>query len=290
MKAEYIGRFAPSPTGPLHIGSLVAAVGSYLQAKANRGKWLVRMEDLDPLREQPGAADAILRSLEAHGLHWDEKIVFQSERHGAYEAAIEQLIASGHAYPCSCSRKTLQETAKPGPYGLIYPGRCRTGPADERQQHAIRVRTHNQPIRFVDRRIGEYWQRLESEVGDFIIKRADGFFAYQLAVVVDDAAQGITEIVRGEDLLDNTPRQIHLQKLLGLPTPEYLHLPIVTNERGQKLSKQSHAPALENKKAARNLAMALTFLGLKPPPEMTGESMENLLLWGIQNWSIPESS
>lgn len=277
-----IGRFAPSPTGPLHIGSLVAAVGSYLQVKSKKGQWLVRMEDLDPPREEPGAADKILRSLEAHGLHWDGEVIYQSQRHEAYEAVIEQLIESNLAYPCGCSRKTLQTTAQKGKYGLIYPGTCRKGLTKNSRQLAIRVLTHNQRIGFIDKRTGEHGQRLETEIGDFIIKRADGFYAYQLAVVVDDAWQGITEVVRGEDLVDNTPWQIHLQTLLNYPTPDYLHLAIVKNEQGQKLSKQTHAPALDNNQASANLETAIKVLGLAFP-----ESLHNARPTEILDWAIP---
>lgn len=284
MTGNYIGRFAPSPTGPLHLGSLVAAAGSYLPAKSKNGKWLVRMEDLDPPREEPGAADKILRSLEAHGLHWDGEIIYQSQRHEAYETAIEQLTGSNLAYRCYCSRKILQVTAQQGKYGLIYPGICRNGATRKELQYAIRVHTHDSRIGFIDQRIGEYGQRLESEIGDFIIKRADGFFAYQIAVVVDDAWQNITEVVRGEDLLDNTPRQIHLQKLLSLPTPDYYHLPVVKNELGQKLSKQTNAPALDDRRATKNLGRALKYLGLRMPNELQYASPEEILIQAVKDW------
>ena len=286
MAGDYIGRFAPSPTGPLHSGSLVAAVGSFLQAKSKNGKWLVRIEDLDPPREETGAADKILHSLEAHGLYWDGEIIYQSRRHEAYEAAINQLIENNFAYRCACSRKKLQTTAKPGELGLIYPGTCRNETVQHGQKSAIRVLTHNKRIDFIDKRTGEFGQQLESEIGDFIIKRADGFFAYQLAVVVDDAWQNITEVVRGEDLLDNTPRQIHLQELLNLPTPDYCHLPVVKNELGQKLSKQTNAPALDDRQATKNLVAALKYLGLHVPNELQQASPEEILSQAARDWQI----
>ena len=287
MQHSYIGRFAPSPTGPLHMGSLVAAVGSYLQAKKHQGKWLLRMEDLDPPREEPGATDKILHSLEAHGLCWDGTVVYQNQRHEAYEAIIDELFQQRLAYPCYCSRKQLRETAKQGAYGLIYPGNCRDKSGIRSRQFSVRVRTENDVIQFTDLRAGKYRQQLASELGDFIIKRSDGLFAYQLAVVVDDAWQGITEVVRGEDLLDNTPRQIHLQRLLDYPTPSYLHLPLVKNLHGQKLSKQTHAPALDDRQAAKNLVTAIQFLGLGVPKELQHAQPEEILNQAVEDWESP---
>jgi len=279
---QSIGRFAPSPTGPLHMGSLVAALGSYLHVKQKNGKWLVRMEDLDPPREQAGAAGQILAALEAHGLFWDDEVLYQSTRHEAYEEVIETLLQNKLAYHCSCSRKKLLNTAKSGDYGLIYPGTCRKISIATNLQSAIRVQCNDFLIQFVDQRVGIYGQRLESELGDFIIKRADGFYAYQLAVVIDDAWQGITEVVRGVDLLDNTPRQIHLQRLLGFSTPNYLHLPVVKNDLGQKLSKQTHAKALDTKKATENLIQALKFLGLTPPDTLHKSKSEDVVDWALE--------
>ncbi len=244
----------------------MAAVGSWLRARQLGGRWLLRIEDLDPPREVPGAADGILRTLEAHGLHWDGEVMWQHDRHDTYQQALDRLIDAGHAYPCYCSRKQIAAEGRRGPLGLIYTGHCRRH--DDRRgakPPAWRVVTHDEPIGFDDLRCGRYEQRLASELGDFVVKRADGFWAYQLAVVVDDAAQGITEVVRGEDLLDNTPRQIHLQRLLGLPTPAYLHLPLVTNELGQKLSKQTFAKALDPANAGANLVTALGHLGIPLP-------------------------
>ena len=284
-KPNYIGRFAPSPSGLLHLGSLVAAVGSYLQSKANMGEWLVRIEDLDPPREIAGATDAILQSLEAHGLHWDKDITYQSERTEIYQEVLDQLLHSHNAYPCSCSRKEVAALAQTGELGMIYPGTCRNGPTQTTRAHfSYRLRTKNAYIAFDDIRLGRRSQHLRREIGDFVIKRTDGYFAYQLAVVVDDALQGMTEIVRGEDLLPNTPRQIYLQIILGYPTPRYLHLPLVTNSRGQKLCKQHHAPALDNAKASENIVTALRFLGHTPPDFLSSAEPVELLDWATQNW------
>lgn len=283
-KPDYIGRFAPSPSGLLHQGSLVAAIGSYLQAKANTGRWLVRIEDLDPPREVAGASEAILRSLEAHGLHWDEDVTYQSERTEIYQEVLDQLLNSNHAYPCSCSRKEIAALAQTGELGMIYPGTCRDGPTQPREHFSYRLRTKNAFIAFDDIRLGRRSQHLRRDIGDFVIQRADGYFAYQLAVVVDDALQGITEIVRGEDLLPNTPRQIYLQIILDYPTPKYLHLPLVTNSRGQKLCKQHHAPVLENNKASENIITALDFLGHPAPTSLLSAPPCKLLEWGTEHW------
>jgi glutamyl-Q tRNA(Asp) synthetase len=244
------------------MGSLVAALGSYLRAKSRQGQWLVRMEDIDPLREVKGAADNILLTLEAHGLHWDGELVYQSQRQELYQHALSQLIADGQVYACTCTRKALKKVARFGDYGMIYPTICRSLDHPYEGRYAIRVRTHDNKLCFNDLRLGQYCQQLESELGDFIIKRSDGYFAYQLAVVIDDQEQGITEVCRGEDLLDNTVRQIHLQNLLNYRQPEYYHLPMVTNKSGQKLSKQTHAPAIKVQQASLNLIEALSFLAV----------------------------
>jgi glutamyl-Q tRNA(Asp) synthetase len=276
----YVGRYAPSPTGPLHFGSLVAAVGSYLEARRQDGRWLLRIEDIDPPREMPGARDLILRALEAFGFQWDGPVVRQAERTERYEAAVQALLARGLAYPCGCSRAWLKARG----HGRVYPGICRNGTAAHPAGHAIRVLTHDRPIAFTDRRCGPFSQRLEREVGDFVIRRRDGLYAYQLAVVVDDAAQGVTEVVRGEDLLASTPRQIHLQRLLGLPTPRYLHLPVVTDAEGNKLSKQTGAPPLDLNHPARALWEALAFLGHRPPPELREAPVDALWDWALVHW------
>ena len=271
---KYVGRFAPSPTGPLHFGSLVAALAGWLDARAVRGRWLVRIEDLDTPRVLPGAADAILRQLEACGLSWDGEVLFQSSRTNAYEAAIQQIKTQ--TYDCGCTRRELEDSALAIDGARVYPGTCRAGVAPGKVARAVRLRTDSDPIRFHDRVQGEQMQSVETEVGDFVLKRADGLYAYQLAVVVDDAAQAVTDVVRGADLLDSTARQIHLQRLLGAPTPRYLHLPVAVNAAGEKLSKQTGAPAAE----PEDLRVALSFLGMNPPDTACAE----LLGWAIRNW------
>ncbi len=282
----YRGRFAPSPTGPLHMGSLVAAVGSYLRAKQQQGKWLVRMEDIDTLREKKGSAASILHSLEAHGLYWDEDVVYQSQRHSYYQQALDILIERKLAYPCSCSRKFLLKTAKRGKFGTIYPNICRTDyvPNLDRDP-AIRVLIDDTRWCFVDKLLGLYSQQVETEVGDFIIKRSDGLFAYQLVVVVDDNLQGITEVVRGEDLLSATPRQLYLQSLFAYQQPDYMHLPLMLNEQQQKLSKQTFAQALDSRKASANLITVLRFLGFQVSRSLDNEPPERLLQWAGLHYS-----
>jgi len=279
-----IGRFAPSPTGPLHFGSLIAAVGSYLEAKRQGGRWLVRMEDLDPPREVPGAADDILRTLEAHGLAWDGEVLYQSRRSAHYREVLEGLLARGEAYECGCTRREIAEAGREGPEGPVYPGTCREGLPPGKVARAVRLRTHNALIRFEDAVQGVIEQRLESEIGDFVVLRADGLFAYQLAVVVDDAEQGVTEVVRGADLLDSTPRQIHLQHLLGYPTPRYLHLPVAVNPDGQKLSKQTHARALDRRRPQTALYRALAFLDQHPPAHLLEGGLADLWAWALTHW------
>lgn len=263
-----IGRFAPSPTGPLHAGSLVAALASWLDARAHGGQWLVRIEDVDSTRCLPGMDQVILQQLAACGLHSDQPPVYQSQRSELYQQALGQLITSGHAYPCGCSRRdielTLQQSGqfKPRHGELIYPGTCRDG-LHGKPARAWRFRTEAQPLmQWQDRRLGEQLQDVASEVGDFILKRADGCFAYQLAVVVDDGAQGITDVVRGEDLADNTARQILLQRALHQPTPRYLHTALVLGTNGDKLSKQNGAQALDTSNPLAALNQAAAVLGL----------------------------
>jgi glutamyl-Q tRNA(Asp) synthetase len=280
----YRGRFAPSPTGPLHFGSLVAAVGSYLDAKYHHGTWLVRMEDLDTPRCVTGAAENILRTLDAFGLHSDEPVLYQSQRTAAYEDALRMLQSNGAAYPCCCTRKEIADSALNGIEGPVYPGTCRNGIPIGREARAWRVRTNNEAVEFDDVLQGCCTQYLENEIGDFVVKRADGLFAYQLAVVVDDAFQCITHIVRGADLLDSTPRQIYLQQLLGLRIPQYLHLPIAVNESGEKLSKQTLAAPVDETHPAPTLLRVLNFLKQQPPTTMAGSSVETVLEWAIQNW------
>jgi glutamyl-Q tRNA(Asp) synthetase len=255
----YVGRFAPSPTGPLHFGSLVAALASWLDARAARGRWLVRIEDLDAPRSQPGAADEILRTLEKLGLGWDGPVLYQSRRADSYQAALQRL--AGKTYWCACSRREIADSS----LGLaadgaqIYPGTCRGGIAPGKARRALRLRISKEAISFDDRVQGRQQQILDAQVGDFVLQRADEQFVYQLAVVVDDAAQGVTDVVRGADLLDSTPRQIYLQRLLGYPTPRYLHVPAAVNAAGEKLSKQTGAAATTRGKDA--VRRALSFLG-----------------------------
>jgi glutamyl-Q tRNA(Asp) synthetase len=271
---RYRGRFAPSPTGPLHAGSLVAALASWLDARAHGGDWLVRIEDVDTPRCVPGADRTILQQLAECGLHPDEPPVWQSHRFERYQAALDRLVASGHAYPCACTRKDIElalaAQGRPRERGgeLAYPGTCRDG-LNGRAARAWRLRTSAEPVEWVDRRLGPQRQQVESEVGDFVLQRADGLFAYQLAVVVDDADQGITDVVRGEDLADNTARQVVLQRALGVPTPRYLHTPLVLGPHGEKLSKQSGATALDTRDPLVALAAAGTVLGLAPIPAAT---------------------
>jgi len=281
-----IGRFAPSPTGPLHFGSLVAAVASWLDARAAGGCWLVRMEDLDRPRCEPGAADTILHQLEAYGLNWDGAVLYQSQRDAAYAEALDSLKEIGAAYPCACTRSQLAQAARNHEGETIYPGTCQTGLPLGATARAWRVRVPDVSTRFHDRIHGDLEQNLAREVGDFIVKRADGLFAYQLAVVLDDAYQGITHVVRGADLLWNTPRQIYLQTQLGLLTPVYAHVPLITNAAGQKLSKQTLAPALPERGRRVVLAQALAALGHPPPADLVGAGPEELLAWASAHWQI----
>jgi len=268
VSTTYIGRFAPSPTGPLHAGSLVAALASYLDARAHRGEWLVRIEDIDEGRSVAGADHAILALLDALGMRSDRAVVWQSQRKPLYAAAAERLGA--HAYPCGCNRREIQDSRLGvAPDGAaIYPGICRDGLAPGRSMRSLRLRVPEagaDTVSFVDRFGGLTTQHLATQSGDFVLKRADGYWAYQLAVVVDDAEQGVTDIVRGADLIDSTARQIHLQRLLGVPTPRYLHVPVVRNANGEKLSKQTGALALlpgDEAAAIEALLDAARFLGL----------------------------
>ena len=284
LPTDYIGRFAPSPTGLLHIGSLLTALASYADARANRGKWLVRMEDLDPPREMPGAAAHILRTLEAFGFEWDGEVAYQSRRHHLYRAALHSLQQSGLAYPCYCSRKQWHAQARQGVDGFVYNGRCRR-PEDRPHTDkppAWRIRVNDETIGFDDGIVGHYAQNLARDIGDFVLLRADGFWAYQLAVVADDADQGITHIVRGQDLLVSTPRQIYLQRCLGFATPHYAHLPLLVNKHGQKWSKQTLAPALDENHKEQLLRQVLQYLNLPPAPEVSRP--QALLSWAIEHW------
>lgn len=273
----YIGRFAPTPSGHLHFGSLVAALASYLDARAVDGRWLLRMEDLDPPREEPGAQAAILKALESYGFEWDGEMVRQSERHDAYDQVINRLFSQGLAYACTCSRKQLEA------YQGIYPGLCRNA-GHGTEDAAIRLRVPELEYHFTDRVQGEFRQHLGREVGDFVIRRRDGLHAYQLAVVLDDAWQGVSDIVRGADLLDSTPRQLYLQELLGLPQPRYLHVPLITQPDGHKLGKSYRSPPLAADQATPLLLRALRALGQQPGLELVDASPRELLAWGIRHW------
>jgi glutamyl-Q tRNA(Asp) synthetase len=282
--ANYRGRFAPSPTGPLHFGSLIAAVASYLQAGAQQGEWLVRIEDIDPTREIPGATDSILRSLDAHGFEYAQP-TYQSDRLDTYAAITEQLLADGSAYRCSCSRKEIHAVATQGPTGVIYPGTCRNG-ADTsvRPATSIRVRTTSNPLTFTDALQGELSCNPETAIGDFLIRRGDGLVAYQLAVVADDEAQQITEVVRGTDLLESTFMQIWLQRLLDYRQPAYMHFPVATGADGQKLSKQTGAPEVNDNQASNNLFEALKWLGQQPENGLKTAPVKDLWGWAAKNW------
>ena len=280
----YVGRFAPTPSGPLHFGSLIAALGSYLDARANGGRWLLRIDDLDLPRAEPGADQHIQRTLEAYGFEWDGPVVYQSERSEAYREAMDRLLHEGHLYPCGCSRREIREIGHMGPFGPVYPGTCRNGLPEGKVARAMRLKTHHETVRFTDRLQGEIRQTLAREIGDFVVRRADGIFAYHLAVVVDDAWQGVTDVVRGVDLIDSTPRQIYLQHLLGLPTPRYLHLPVAINASGQKLSKQNLAPAIPDEDPLPNLMQALVFLNQHPPMELLHGPLDEFWQWAIAHW------
>jgi glutamyl-Q tRNA(Asp) synthetase len=282
----YKGRFAPSPTGPLHFGSLIAAVASYLEAQAQQGKWLLRMEDLDKPREMPGAADAILTALEAFGFEWDDSIVYQSQRLEAYAEALFTLQYKGLVYPCACSRKEIADSAMHGIDGLVYPGTCRNGLAAGKTARAWRIKVEDRTLSFNDAIQGVVSQNLSTDIGDFVLKRADGFYAYQLAVVVDDAEQGITYVLRGADLLDSTPRQIYLQQTLDYPQPNYAHVPVAANSLGEKLSKQTLAQALDTEKPGVALWDALDFLGQAPPAALQQANLQTLWDWAKTHWSL----
>ncbi|QXH36502.1 tRNA glutamyl-Q(34) synthetase GluQRS [Pseudomonas muyukensis] len=275
--SRYIGRFAPTPSGFLHFGSLVAALASWLDARAVDGRWLLRMEDTDPPREMPGARDAILQTLERYGLEWDGEVVFQSQRHEAYAAVVERLFSMGLAYACTCSRKQLEG------HNGIYPGFCRNA-GHVREGAAIRLRVPELIYRFNDRVQGPFEQHLGREVGDFVIQRRDGLYAYQLAVVLDDAWQGVTDIVRGADLLDNTPRQLYLQELLGFSQPRYLHIPLIVQPDGHKLGKSYRSPPLEADQATPLLLRALRALGQRTDPALVNASPAEVLAVARRHW------
>lgn len=282
----YRGRFAPSPTGPLHFGSLVAAVGSFLEARVRGGEWLLRIEDVDEPRCSRGVADAMLATLEAFGFAWDGVVMWQSARKPRYAELLEQLKRDGLAYPCACTRRELADSALAPDGAHVYPGICRNGLPPGKAARAWRLRVDDARIAFDDAIQGRVAQQLARDVGDFVLLRADGYFAYQLAVVADDADQGITHVVRGADLLDSTPRQIHLQRCLGLPTPEYAHLPVVLNAEGEKLSKQTLAAPIDAVSPAPTLHAALEFLGQSPPAALRTAEVGELWRWALDHWDM----
>lgn len=280
------GRFAPSPTGDLHLGSLVAAVGSYLSARCRGGNWLVRIEDIDRTREVPGAADRILRTLEAFGFEWDGPVTYQSRRSGLYESALSTLADAGLTYPCACTRRQLAELARGSDGEPVHPGTCPPSAAQAGLPPALRFRTEpGESVCFVDEFQGPFEQVPAAAVGDFVVRRRDGFHAYQLAVVVDDADQGVTEVVRGTDLLDNTPRQILLQRSLGLGTPAYGHLPLLTEAGGAKLSKSRRTVPLDAARAPPLLVGALRALCQAPPAALERSSVAEIWAWAMEHWS-----
>lgn len=283
-----VGRFAPSPTGPLHFGTLLAALGSYLAARHRSGRWLLRVEDLDLPRVVTGSADSMLSTLDRLGFEWDGQVMYQSRRFERYREVLNDLRKDGRLFDCSCSRREILASAPhPGEDGPVYPGTCRSGPRGTREQRAVRLRVDDRPITFTDLVFGEQNQNLETHVGDFVLHRADGVFAYQLAVVVDDIDSAVTQVVRGADLLSSTARQIYLYRTLGAAVPEYLHLPLALGDNGEKLSKRD-GPAMivgaDN--GAHLLWYALKFLGQMPPAEALGAPSVELLDWGVKHFKI----
>lgn len=282
--APTVGRFAPSPTGPFHIGLLLAAVGSYLAARAVGGRWVLRIEDIDTARVVPGSETAMLQGLEDHGLTWDGTPLRQSERATAYADALRRLEQRGLLFACGCSRREIAAIAHAGSDGPVYPGTCRHGLPAKRTPRARRVRVHDETIAFEDAIQGRLQQHLPDEVGDFVLYRADGVWAYQLAVVVDDAHQGVTQVVRGRDLLTSTPRQIYLHRLLGQPVPDYWHLPLITDRKGNKISKRSGATQLDPRRASAHMRTVLNCLGQTPPPPLHGAPAAEQLAWATAHW------
>ncbi len=292
MPATYVGRFAPSPTGPLHAGSLVAALASWLDARAHGGRWLVRIEDVDVPRCVPGADRVILQQLADCGLHPDETPLYQSQRSALYQQALEGLVARGLAYPCACTRRDIEAElqrlgrSKPRHGELVYPGTCRNG-LQGKEARAWRLRIDTGPVAWSDRRLGSQTQDVAKDVGDFVLRRADGYHAYQLAVVLDDGTQGITHVVRGEDLADNTARQILLQRALGWLTPYYLHTPLVLGANGEKLSKQNGAQALDTRDPLAALNAAAAVLGLQVPARTVTDWLAEATAHWAATWGSP---
>lgn len=287
-QATYRGRFAPSPSGELHFGSLIAAVGSYLQAKHQQGQWLIRIDDIDPTRVQKGAADKILSVLEGFGFEWDEEVLYQSSKHHYYQEFVDSLVDKKRAYPCSCSRKSIlsepQYVHENG--NVVYPGLCRNGALEKLPDYAIRLRCEDTVIQFTDKIRGPQKLNIGKDIGDFILQRRDHFFSYHLATGIDDIEQNITEVVRGGDLLSTTYCQLHIQQSLALPSPQYCHLPIMVNSRGQKLSKQTHAKPIRHQDSVILLYKSLKFLGQMPPIYLMEGNQEDIWCWAKKNWQL----
>ncbi len=280
----YIGRFAPSPTGPLHFGSIVAALASYLDARSAGGRWHLRIDDVDSGRARDAYIAEIPRTLEQLGLHWDGAIRYQDNRRAHYQDALQMLIERGTAYPCGCSRKDLADAPR-GPAGLIYPGNCRDGLPDGKLPRSWRFAVPHISIQFIDRCAGAQSIDAGRSIGDFIIRRADGLHAYHLAMVLDDADLGVTDVVRGADLLPATSPQILLQQALGLPTPNYLHIPVACDEQGRKLSKTNHAPPVQTDHPERVIRQALNDLNHLPPPDLDEATVAELITWAVAEWN-----
>jgi len=281
----YRGRFAPTPSGPLHMGSLFTALGSYLQARAQGGLWLIRIDDLDTPRNIAGADSLILRQLESHGLEWDEPPRYQTQHVQEYRDALSALSRQKLLYPCTCTRAELALASITGPDGPVYAGTCR-GKTICAEKHSLRLRVADESLDFVDMVLGPQARYLPGEIGDFVVERSDGILGYQLACAVDEAGQGITEVIRGSDLLDSTFRQLHVQDLLRLPHARYGHLPLLVWPDGKKLSKQNHADPIDASSASRNLLQCLMNLGQNPPAELTGAPPRTLLGWAVKHWQL----
>ena len=282
----YRGRFAPTPSGPLHFGSLVAATGSYLEARARCGEWQLRIDDLDPPRVAPGATESILRCLEALGFEWDGPVIYQSKRLAAYHAALHRLRQLGVMYPCACSRKEIADSPTPGVEGPIYPGTCRGSLPPRRAARALRVHVQGMHVDFDDLLLGPQHWDLEREVGDFILYRADGVYAFHLASAVDDGELGVTDVVRGADLLESSARQLQLLRFLALPVPRYAHLPVAVDQHGEKLSKQTRAAPVDLMRPLVVLQAVLRFLNQPVPDELCAATVPELWRYAIDRWDL----
>lgn len=279
----YIGRFAPSPTGPLHLGSLYTALAGFLDARKHNGQWLLRIDDLDTPRNVFGAVESIIHDLESFGLHWDQQIFYQSQSLHHYHSGIDQLLNGQQLYPCTCTRKSLAEATLNNPH--TYPGFCRNKRIAQNEPHALRIKTYDATLSFHDQLQGDVSQDLSKDPGDFIVKRKDRIIAYQFAVVIDDFQQHITRVVRGYDLLDSTPRQLFIQQLLSYSSPEYMHVPVIVDQHGTKLSKQTHAEAVNTEKPAETLFLLLTLLKQNPPDNLRKATVADILDWAVAHWN-----